>query len=211
MSKSVFILSGMSGTGKSCILEDARRMGAKGLRSFTKFLLDVRFGDGHPTHEFLLQSAFMQVYNIQDYDRDNLGKDTWVLERSVLDYYFYHIRNHSGEQSLFDVADMNHMLDVYFYLLTSDGDRKLYIVDIWNLDKNWIKRAMDEEWTRRNSFGGDVQTYLDAQNAYKTWFFSKLDELKIPYEKLTIKINNVETDFTPEMRRAWIKDNILEK
>lgn len=208
--KPVFILSGMSGTGKSCILEDSRRMGVKGLRSFNKFLLDVRFGYGQPSYKFLIMDMFMQAYHIQDFSRNELGSETWMLERSVLDGYYFTIRRFGYQQSDQDIQDMNHMLDLYFGYLTDSGSRELVIVDIWNLDESWISKNLSEEWTRKNCWD-EVPKYLESQEDYKSWYFKKLDELGIKYSKLDLRINNVQEDFTPDRRRLWIYENVLNR
>jgi len=197
----------MSGTGKSCILEDSRRQGVKGFRSFNKFLLDVRFGYGQPSYKFLIMDMFMQVYHIQDYDREDRGKVTWMLERSVLDAYYFVIEKFGYQQTEQDIEDMNHMLKIYFNLLTDDGSRPLVLVDIWNLDRDWIAKNISEEHTRSNCWS-KVDEYLKDQENYKEWIYSKLKELDIKFTTLDLVIRKVSKDFTPDYRRTWIKENI---
>lgn len=209
-SKPVFILSGISGTGKSCILEDSRRMGVKGLRSFNKFLLNVRFGYGQPSHRFLIMDMFMQAYHIQDFTRDEISNQTWMLERSVLDGYYFTIKKFGYQQSEQDIEDMNHMLGLYFQYLTNSGEKPLVIVDIWNLDRDWIARNLKEEDTRANCWD-KVDEYLKDQQEYKIWYFNKLKDLGLDYEVIRLNIEDVERDFHPDYRRLWIYRNILNR
>lgn len=208
--KSVFILSGISCTGKSCFLEDSRVRGCKGLRSFNKFLLDVRFGYDKNTFDFLIMNTFMQAYQCQDYDRDEFNNHTVVVERSILDPYFYLLHIDRYVQSQSEVDDMNHMIKLYFYLLTNDGTKPIKIIRFINLDKDWITKSLNEEWTRKTAFP-TVEGYLNQQDDYHTWFTKKLDELGIKYELDEIVIHDISKDWTPEMRRSYIESNVVNK
>ena len=207
--KPVFILSGISGTGKSCILEDSRLMGVKGLRSFNKFLLSVRFGYGQPTHKFLIMDMYMQVYHTQDFNRDTFRNETWMLERCILDGYYFATEVFGYKQDEGEINDMNHMIREYFNLLTDGGNKPLYIINIINRDKNWIAKNLKEEPTRGNCWS-DVSDYLRSQSRYKQWYFTKLNELGIKYDVLLIDIDDI-NDFTPDYRRLWIYKNVISK
>lgn len=151
---------------------------------------------------------FMQVYHIQDYDREDRGKVTWMLERSVLDAYYFVIEKFGYQQTEQDIEDMNHMLKIYFNLLTDNGSRPLVLVDIWNLDRDWIAKNISEEHTRSNCWS-KVDEYLKDQENYKEWIYSKLKELDIRFTTLDLVIRKVSKDFTPDYRRTWIKENIV--
>lgn len=208
--KPVFVLSGMSGTGKSCILEDSRLMGVKGLRSFNKFLLSVRFGYGQPTHKFLIMDMYMQVYHIRDFNRDTFRNEAWMLERCILDGYYFTTEVFGYKQTEQEINDMNHMLREYFKLLTDDGNKPLYIIDIVNKDRDWIAKNLHEEPTRENCWS-KVDDYLESQDKYKCWYFTKLNELGIDYDTMHIEINDITNDFTPDYRRLWIYKNVILK
>jgi hypothetical protein len=200
----VFILSGLSGTGKSGMIDVARESGYVVLKSFNKFLLDVRFGYGQPTHKFLVMDSFMQAYHTTDaigYESDK----PWMVERSVIDHYFYSIHKNGYVQSETDKEDMNRMILTYFKFLTWDFTKQLVIVDIMNLDKNWINKVLSES-KFRSMYWKSYEDYIYDQVKYKFWFFNKLDELKIPYSISHLDVTDLARDFSIEYRDDLIKN-----
>lgn len=192
----VFILSGMSGTGKSFILELARWYGIRPLKSFNKFLLDIDFGYGVPTKDYLIMNQLMQAYHIQDYEYPNNGSEKWIIERSIIDGYFYRIKSDKKLKLTSEYRlKISHIIEIYFNLVSSDKSRPIVIIDILNNDKTWIETTLNENKFRKSSFG-NVSKYLEWQDTYKEFYFSTLDRLGIPYTKIPLVINDVTVDFT---------------
>lgn len=205
--KPTFVLSGMSCTGKSTILEHSRLFGVKVIKSHTKQLLDMRFGYGKDSFDFIAMAYFIQAISISDYDLDNEGKDIWMVERSILDQYYFLTCRGSVTQNKSEIADMNNVIKSYFMYITAFGKRPLTIVDINNYDASWVEKSLSEHITRRYLWNAP-EPYFNDQLKYKLWYFNKLDELGIKYEILKLDILDI-SQFNPEVRENWIIKNIL--
>jgi hypothetical protein len=198
-----FVLSGMSGTGKSCIIEDARSMGFKVLRSFNKILLDTSMGDGVPLHTNLIADAYMQAYHIYDYARSEINEYPLMIERSLLDHYFYLIKVSGYEQSIKEYQDMIDKLSIYFKFITNYFSKKLILIEINNYDTKWINQSLSENEHRKSIFNND-KVYLEYQKEYRMWIISMMNILNIPYDSINLDIHKVDKEFTAEIRRSFI-------
>lgn len=205
-SKPVFVISGMSGTGKSCMLEDSRSIGCRVLRSNSKLLLNTRMGDGVKLYNFLLTDCFMQAVHIQDFMREVEDDKPWLVERSIIDHYYFGVVKSKYVQHQQDVDDMNRKIKDYFSLITENFTRDLVIVDIWNLDRGWISRSLENEF--RKELVDSIDEYLTMQEGYKTYLYGKLKELEIPYDVIQLRVYDVKSQWTPDLRRSWIKEII---
>lgn len=206
-SRKTYILSGLAGTGKSAFLGDCRLKGAYTFRTFNKFLLDVRFGYQSKGNDFLIMDSFMQAFHIMDFMDGMCMASPLVIERAVLDQYFYLTKVNGYEQSKSEIEDMNHIIRSYFKFVSDSERRDIVIVDMWNRDPEWISTVLSEDWTRSSRFKS-VDDYLKAQEEYKSWYFSKLDELEIKYTVLKIDVKDAKSEFTAVIRRKFIDDNI---
>jgi hypothetical protein len=207
-SPQTWILLGLSGTGKTCLAGDVKSMGGQRITTFNKWLLDNRFGDGVPSNLSLVKDSIMYLVHIHHWTQGLTFPEPLCIERCIIDQYFYLTQLAGYSQTKDEVKDMNHIIDLYLKYSTAFGKRELNIVDIWNLDRNWIKHNLDESESRRN-FIPDEDTYLRVQGEYKDWYFSKLNEFTIPYKYYKIVVKDVLTDFTPEIRREWISKYIF--
>lgn len=205
--KPVYVLSGMSCTGKSTLLEHARTKGVKIIKSHTKQLLNMRFGYGKNSFDFLIMSQFMQVLSIADFDLGNEGKDIWMCERSIIDQYYFDLNKNGISQDLFEVDDMKNVIKSYFNYITSFGKKPLVIIDIYNYDKDWITASLSEHETR-SYLWKSADEYIVSQSKYKEWYFNLLLELGINYEVIKLEIADI-SRFNSRVRDAWINNNIL--
>jgi len=164
-------------------------------------------GNGVNLYEHLLTDCFMQVVHIQDFMRGSSENAPWVLERSIIDHYYFGVVKGKYVQNSIDVEDMNRKIKDYFSLVTDNFTRELVIVNIWNYDKDWISRSLQNEF--RQKLVDSVDEYLVMQYGYKSFLFDKLKELGVQYKLCCIEVHDVKTEWTPEIRRQWIKETLV--
>lgn len=206
---SVFVLSGISGTGKSTILEHSRSKGLKVLKSHTKHLLNMRFGVGESLKVPLELAYFLQAVAISDFDLGNEDRYDWMCERSILDQYYFRINRLKYVQNLSDFEDMFNAVKSYYNYITAFGKRNLVIIDIHNYDSSWILDSLLKDEFKRMLWKS-VDDYLSDQISYKKWYFDMMDSLDIPYEVIRLDIQSL-SHFNAEKRDEWITKNILNR
>jgi hypothetical protein len=145
----------------------------------------------------------MQALQFHAFCREDIKYEPWVVERSIIDHYFFGVVLGKRQQTASDIEDMDRKIRDYFRLITDDFTRELVIVSIWNWDRDWIELSLENEF--RKELVSKVDNYLRLQVDYKNFYFSKLIQFGIKYRELRKEIMNVKSDFTPEMRREWIK------